>query len=42
MFERAELEQFWESWLEVNREAERLRDWRVLADHYADRFTAPL
>ncbi|WP_182523899.1 nuclear transport factor 2 family protein [Nocardioides dongkuii] len=32
---RAEIEEFWESWLEVNREAERTGDWRVMADEYA-------
>ena len=33
---RAELEEFWESWLEINREAERSGDWRVMAEHYAE------
>lgn len=33
---RAEIEEFWESWLEINREAERTGDWRVMADHYAE------
>lgn len=33
---RAEIEEFWESWLDVNREAERTGDWRVLADSYAE------
>ena len=32
---RAEIEEFWDSWLEVNREAERIGDWRIMADHYA-------
>jgi hypothetical protein len=32
---RAEIEEFWESWLEINREAERIGDWRMMADHYA-------
>ncbi|WP_194288926.1 MULTISPECIES: nuclear transport factor 2 family protein [unclassified Nocardioides] len=32
---RAEIEEFWESWLEVNREAERTGDWRVLAESFA-------
>ncbi|HET7684139.1 MAG TPA: hypothetical protein VFK34_10790 [Marmoricola sp.] len=32
---RAEMEQFWSTWLEANREAERRNDWSVLADHYA-------
>lgn len=33
---RAELDGFWARWLEANREAERLRDWGVLADYYAE------
>lgn len=33
---RDEIEEFWESWLEINREAERTGDWRVMADHYAE------
>ncbi|WKN47417.1 hypothetical protein [Nocardioides sp. Arc9.136] len=33
---RAELEEFWDGWLAVNREAERLGDWRVLAEEYAE------
>lgn len=33
---RAEMDGFWEGWLEANREAERIRDWRPLADHYAE------
>jgi hypothetical protein len=32
---RAELEAFWDSWLDINREAERVGDWRMLAEHYA-------
>jgi hypothetical protein len=32
---RPELEEFWQSWLAVNREAERIGDWKLLADHYA-------
>lgn len=32
---RSEMEQFWESWLAVNREAESRGDWRILADFYA-------
>jgi len=35
-FTRAELEEFWDSWLEINREAERTGDWRVMAEHYAE------
>ncbi|WP_395692438.1 hypothetical protein [Nocardioides sp.] len=33
---RTEMEEFWDSWLAVNREAERTGDWRVLADSYAE------
>src|SRR3954465_11603438 len=33
---RAEIEEFWESWLEVNREAERRGDRTIMADWYAD------
>ena len=33
---RAEIEEFWETWLEVNREAERTGDWRVMAEWYAE------
>jgi len=33
---RAEIEEFWDSWLATNREAERIHDWRILADHYAE------
>ncbi len=33
---RAEIEDFWESWLEVNREAERSGDWRPMAECYAE------
>lgn len=33
---RAELEKFWESWLEANRVAERTKDWGPLADFYAE------
>ena len=32
---RAEIEEFWGSWLDVNRRAEASGDWRVLADWYA-------
>jgi hypothetical protein len=32
---RAEIEEFWDSWLEINREAERSGDWRVMAEWYA-------
>jgi hypothetical protein len=30
------MEEFWDSWLAVNRQAERTGDWRVLADWYAE------
>jgi hypothetical protein len=33
---RAEIEAFWDTWLEVNREAERIGDWRIMADWYAE------
>ena len=33
---RTEIEEFWDSWLAVNREAERAGDWRILAEHYAE------
>jgi hypothetical protein len=33
---RAEIEEFWETWLEVNREAERTGDWRLMAEWYAE------
>jgi hypothetical protein len=33
---RAEIEEFWDSWLEGNREAERTGDWRTLAEFYAE------
>ena len=33
---RAEIEDFWATWLQVNRDAERAGDWRVLADWYAE------
>jgi hypothetical protein len=32
---RSELEEFWDSWLAANRDAERLGDWKNLADFYA-------
>ena len=38
-FERAELEDWVERWLEVNRTAEREGDWKPLADFYADEAT---
>jgi hypothetical protein len=33
---RAEIEEFWESWLDVNRRAETSGDWRLMADWYAE------
>lgn len=33
---RAEIEEFWDSWLAVNREAERSGDWRPMAEWYAE------
>ncbi|WP_296603319.1 hypothetical protein [Nocardioides sp.] len=33
---RAEIEDFWQTWLDVNRQAERSGDWRVMADWYAE------
>lgn len=32
---RDEIEAFWDSWLAINREAERRGDWRIVAEHYA-------
>ena len=33
---RAEIEEFWETWLQVNRDAEKSGDWRVMAEWYAE------
>jgi hypothetical protein len=33
---REEIEEFWDSWLRVNREGEARGDWRVLAEWYAE------
>ena len=33
---RARMDEFWQRWLADNREAERRRDWGLLADHYAE------
>ena len=33
---RSEIEAFWETWLQVNRDAEKSGDWRVMADWYAE------
>jgi len=35
-FERKELERFWQSWLDINRRAQDLGDWSVMADHYTE------
>jgi len=34
--DRAALDEFWNRWLDANREAERRGDWKVLADFYAE------
>ena len=33
---RAEIEEFWDSWLDINRRAERSGDWTIMADWYAE------
>lgn len=33
-YNRQEIEEFWQSWLDINRRAEELGDWGVMADHY--------
>ncbi len=33
---RTEIEEFWETWLQVNRDAEAQGDWRVMAEWYAE------
>ena len=33
---RAEIEEFWDSWLAINRLAEQSGDWRVMAEWYAE------
>ena len=33
---RAEIEEFWDSWLDINRKAEASGDWRVMAEWYAE------
>lgn len=33
---RVEIEEFWESWLDINRKAEQSGDWRVMAEWYAE------
>lgn len=35
-FDRAEMDEFWQSWLEINRRAQELGDWGVMAGHYAE------
>ena len=35
-YSRAEMEEFWQRWLEANREAERRNDWGMLADYYVE------
>ncbi len=34
--DRQAMEGFWTGWLAANREAEQLRDWSILADHYVE------
>jgi hypothetical protein len=33
---RTEIEEFWDSWLDINRRAEASGDWRVMAEWYAE------
>jgi len=33
---RSEIEEFWGSWLDINRTAEQSGDWRVMAEWYAE------
>lgn len=33
---RTEIEEFWDSWLDINRKAETSGDWRVMAEWYAE------
>lgn len=35
-FDRSEIEEFWQRWLDANRTAEETRDWKPLADFYAE------
>lgn len=35
-YDRATMDEFWKRWLDANREAERLGDWSILADFYAE------
>ena len=39
MADRAEIEAFWERWLEANRVAEEKGDWSILAEFYAENAT---
>ena len=36
MYDRAEMDAFWERWLDANRQAEADRDWRPMADFYTE------
>jgi hypothetical protein len=38
-YSRAEMERFWQRWLEANRDAERRNDWGALADYYTEHAT---
>ena len=33
-FDREDFDAFWQDWLEINREAQRLGDWGIMADFY--------
>lgn len=33
-FDREDFDTFWQDWLEINREAQRLGDWGIMADFY--------
>ena len=35
-FDRDEIEEFWQRWLDANRRAEETKDWKPLADFYAE------
>ena len=35
-YDRDDFDQFWESWCDVNREAERTGDWGIMADFYEE------
>ena len=34
--DRGAMERFWDAWLAINREAERVNDWSIMADFYAE------